>query len=98
MKPKILSTLLLALVSVLAFVARGNQVSSGPIPRSSSVFIEPMDGFGPELQAAFLHDGVPLVIVNDKENADFEISGAIRYDTEPTSGQPINGRTSPHYS
>jgi hypothetical protein len=93
MKPKIHSTLLLALVTVLAFVARGNQVSPGPIPRSSSIFIDPMDGFGPELQAAFLNDGVPLVILNDKENADFEISGVIRDDTEPTPVQPINGRT-----
>jgi hypothetical protein len=94
MKPKIHSTLLLALVIVLAFVARGNQVSPVPIPWSSSVFIDPMGGFGPELQAAFLNDGVPLVIVNDKEKADFEITGGIRDDTEPTSGQPINGRTS----
>jgi hypothetical protein len=93
MKPKIHSILLLALVTLLAFVARGNQVSPSPIPWSSSVFIDPMDGFGPELQAALLNDGVPLVIVNDKENADFEISGGIRDDTEPTSGQPINGRT-----
>jgi hypothetical protein len=52
-----------------------------------------MDGFGPVLQGAFLNDGVPLVIVNDKENADFEISGVIRDDTEPTSVQPINRRT-----
>jgi CubicO group peptidase (beta-lactamase class C family) len=93
MKPMLCTSFLLASVTVFVFVARGNQVSPVPIPWSSSVFIDPMGGFGPELQAAFLNDGVPLVIVSNKDNADFEIVGEIRDDTEPTSGQPINGRT-----
>jgi len=88
MKQTICTSFLLASVTVFAFVARGNQLSPDPIPRSSSIFIDPMDGFGPELQEAFLNDGVPLVIVSNKEDADFEIVGGIRDATE----QPINGR------
>jgi hypothetical protein len=93
MKPTIHITLLFVLVTALAFVARGNQILTDPIPRSSSVFIKPMDGFGPELQQAFLNNGVPLVIVSDKEMADFEIIGGIRHATEPISAQPMNERT-----
>ena len=75
------------LVLVLAFslVAYGHRVSPFPILRNSSVSIDPMDGFGPELQKALLKDGVPLVIVSDKKNADFEIMGVIRDAKEPTS-------------
>jgi len=93
MRPTIQVTVLLALVTAIAFVARGKQILSDPIPRSSSVFIEPMDGFGPELQQAFLNGRVPLVIVSDKQMADFEITGGIRHATEPTSTQPISGGT-----
>lgn len=90
MKPTICTSLLLASVTALTFVARGNQVSPGPIPRGSSAYIETMDGFGPELQEALLNNGVPLVIVSNKDNADFEIIGGIRDVTE----QPMNGLTS----
>jgi hypothetical protein len=89
MEQTICTSFLLASVIVFAFVARGNQLSPDPIPRSSSVFIDPMNGFGSELQEAFLNDGVPLVIVSNKDDADFEIVGEIRDAVE----RPINGRT-----
>jgi hypothetical protein len=78
MKPMLCTSFLLASVTVFSFVARGNQPSPDSIPRSSSVFIDPMDGFGPELQEALLNNGVPLVIASNKDNADFEIIGGIR--------------------
>jgi hypothetical protein len=93
MKPTICVSLLLASVTALAFVAQGKEILNDPIPRSSSVFVEAMDGFGPELQQAFLNDGVPLVIASDKEMADFQIIGGIRDAPEPTSMQPLNGHT-----
>jgi len=62
----------------------GQKIQPGPIARSARIFIDPMDGFGPELQKAFLKDAVPLVIVSDKGSADFEITGEIRNATEPT--------------
>jgi hypothetical protein len=89
MKPAIRTTFLIASVTVFAFVARGKQILPSPIPRSASVFIDPMDGFGPELQEALLNNDVPLVIVSNKDDADFEITGGIRDAKE----RPINGRT-----
>jgi len=45
------------------------------IPRNSKVFIAPIDGFETYLAAAFRNKGVPLVMVTDREQADFEITG-----------------------
>jgi hypothetical protein len=80
---------LVCMVLVSSLVAYGHRIPPFPIVPSSSVFIDPMDGFGPELQKAFLKDGVPLVIVSDKKTADFEISGGIRDATEPTSTESM---------
>src|SRR5262245_30862153 len=45
------------------------------IPRNSRVFIAPMNGFESYLAAALRNKGVPLVMVTDREQADFEITG-----------------------
>ncbi len=45
------------------------------IPRNSRIYIAPMNGFDSYLAAAFRKKGVPLVIVADREQADFEITG-----------------------
>jgi hypothetical protein len=45
------------------------------IPRNSKVYIAPMDGFETYLAAAFRKKEVPLTIVTDREQADFEITG-----------------------
>jgi hypothetical protein len=74
---------------VFAFVAYG-QTSPFPIPPRSRVFIDPVDGFGSELLEAFIHDRVPLVIVSDKRNADFEILGVDRDAKESRLKKPIN--------
>jgi hypothetical protein len=77
--------LLVCWLLVSSLVAYGHRISPYPIPPNSSVFMDPMDGFGPELKKAFLKDGVPLVIVSDKKTADFEIMGGIQDGQEPTS-------------
>jgi hypothetical protein len=46
------------------------------IPRGSKVFIEPMDGFETYLMAAFEKKQTPLLVVADKDKADFVISGS----------------------
>lgn len=46
------------------------------IPAGSRVYIAPMDGFETFLKAALEEKKVPLVVVEDKDKADFEISGA----------------------
>jgi hypothetical protein len=45
------------------------------IPRNSRVYIAPMNGFETYLAAAFRKKEVPLIIVTERDNADFEISG-----------------------
>lgn len=45
------------------------------IPAGSTVFITPMDGFENYLAAAFAKKHVPVVIVGDKDKADFIITG-----------------------
>ena len=46
------------------------------IPTNSTVFIEPMNGFETYLAAALRKKKVPLVVINNKEKADFVITGA----------------------
>jgi hypothetical protein len=58
--------------------AYGQRVSVVPIPRDSNVFIDPMNGFGGQLKAALLKEGVPVDIVSNKSMADFEITGSIQ--------------------
>jgi len=45
------------------------------IPRNAKVYMVPMDGFEQYLAAAFRKKSVPLLIVVDRDLADFEISG-----------------------
>lgn len=45
------------------------------IPANSRIYIAPMDGFESYLAAAFRKKGVPLLLVADREQADFEIVG-----------------------
>lgn len=44
------------------------------IPRNSRIYIAPMDGFETYLAAAFRNKGVPVLIVTDRDEADFEIT------------------------
>jgi len=45
------------------------------IPRNSKVYIAPIDGFEIYLAAAIRKKAVPLVMVTDRDQADFEITG-----------------------
>jgi hypothetical protein len=45
------------------------------IPRNSRVYIAPMDGFEIYLAAALRKKGVPLTMVTNRDQADFEITG-----------------------
>src|SRR5689334_10619513 len=45
-------------------------------PHTANVYIDSMDGFGPFLAAAIQVKAVPLVVVADRRQADFELSGA----------------------
>ena len=45
------------------------------IPANSKVFLAPMGGFEEDLKAAILSKKVPVVLVTDKDQADYEIAG-----------------------
>ncbi len=49
--------------------------STVTIPAGSKIYVQPMDGFGSYIIAAIEKKKVPVVIVVDKDSADFEIAG-----------------------
>jgi hypothetical protein len=49
--------------------------STGSIPAGSKVYVQGMDGFGSYVMAALDKKKVPVVVVSQRENADFEIGG-----------------------
>jgi len=75
-----LRTCKLMLIVVCIFVvfcaSSSAQEAGGAIPPNSKVFISPMDGFETYLKAAIEKKKVPIVVVEDRNQADFEIVGA----------------------
>lgn len=70
------SRLGLLLVLALAPIAISQDAPNKVIPVGSKCFIAPMeDGFHDYLKAALQAKKVPLVVVEDKDSADFVISG-----------------------
>ena len=58
-------------------LALGAQAQTArPIPAGSKVYIAPMDGFETALAKALSSKKVPVTVVTDKSQADFEIKGA----------------------
>ena len=53
------------------------------IPANSKVFLAPMGGFEEDLKAAIQSKKVPVILVTDKDQADYEIAGTS--DTEKAS-------------
>ena len=51
-------------------------VAQEEIPAGSKIFVAPMDGFETYLKAALAKKKVPLTVVDDRDSAEFEISGA----------------------
>jgi hypothetical protein len=49
--------------------------SPGTIPAGSKIYVQQMDGFGSYVIAAITKKKVPVLIVSDREQADFEIGG-----------------------
>jgi hypothetical protein len=48
---------------------------TGAIPPGSKIYIQQMDGFGSYVMAAINKKKVPVLIVADRDKADFEIGG-----------------------
>lgn len=70
-------TLLLLVCTTIAAQAQSKEKEAPKtIPAGSKVYVAPMDGFETFLKAALIKKEVPLVIVEKKEEADFEITGS----------------------
>ena len=68
---------LLALcLTILVQAQTADKQNSTVIPAGSKVYIAPMDGFETFLKAALEKKEVPLIVVEEKDKADFEITGA----------------------
>lgn len=66
---------LLAVTVILAGFPAAGSAQSNVIPAGSKVFLAPMNGFETHLRTALETKKVPLVVVDSREQADFEISG-----------------------
>jgi hypothetical protein len=53
------------------------------IPPNATIYFEPNEGFETYLAAAFHRKGVPMVIVTDKEKADFIMTATIEHGEKP---------------
>ena len=73
---KISVLLLISVCLVLVAVGVAQQATTSSIPKGAKVFIAPMDdNFHEYLKAAIEAKKVPVTIVSDKSQADFEIGG-----------------------
>lgn len=74
---RIAAVVILLMAGAVAALAQ-TQTPTDPtdtrIPRNSKVYIVPGDGFEQYLAAAFRKKSVPLLIVTDRDAADFEIT------------------------
>lgn len=61
-------------------IAQTPQIRSG-----STVYVEPTEGYETYLAAAMVKGHVPLVIVTDKDKADYVVLSSV---TQPTQSQP----------
>jgi hypothetical protein len=59
------------------------------IPAGSKVFIAPMNGFETYFKAALEKKRVPVVVVEDRDKADFEISGSAESQKASTAKKVI---------
>ena len=68
-----LIVLLLSLICLMPAAGADQQPSA--IPAGSKLFIAPMDGFETFMKAALQKKQVPLVVVESRDQADFEMTG-----------------------
>jgi len=80
--------LAIAVICILLAADAKAQQKPAAIPAGSKVFLNSMDGFETWLVAGFAKKKVPLVIVTEQDQGDFEISGTIQI-LEPSQWEKI---------
>jgi hypothetical protein len=71
-----LAPLLALCLTILVQAQTADKQNSTVIPAGSKVYIAPMDGFETFLKVALEKKEVPLIVVEERDKADFEITGA----------------------
>ena len=82
---------LAALSLVLFFCATTKADEPAVIPAGSKVYIAPMDGFETHLKTALEKKKVPLTVVDNKQDAAYEISGVATSQKASTAKKIIFG-------
>jgi hypothetical protein len=77
------------LLSVAAFVCFVALSASKAIPQGAKVFVAPMNGYETYIKAAIQKKKLPLVIVEQRDQADFEISGSAESQKASTAKKVI---------
>jgi len=67
--------ILIAIALVLFLATEAAAQTAAPIPRDAKVFIAPMNGFETYLKDAIAKKKVPVQVVDQRDQADFEIIG-----------------------
>jgi hypothetical protein len=67
-----------------------------PLPVGAKVFVVPMDGFEPYLIAALNKKHVPVVVVADKDKADYTITGAAESQKAAWAKTSVNTQNRPY--
>jgi hypothetical protein len=89
MERKILIGLIVFVLAATSF-SYADDVVNKMIPRGAKVFVAPMpDGFHEYLKAAIEKKKVPVAIVEDKNNAEFEITGQSETEKASTAKKVI---------
>jgi hypothetical protein len=84
---------LVTVVLVLALPLAARQSGSNTLKAGAKVFIAPMeDGFDGYLKAAIQKKQVPLTVVGDKSQAEFEITGHSETHTASTAKKLLLGK------
>ncbi len=87
---KIFKVALLSLMIAASTCAWSQEADSKAIPSGSKVFIASMpNGFETDLKAAIAAKKVPVSVVDDKNKADFEITGTAESDKASTAKKVI---------
>jgi hypothetical protein len=91
MIPRNTARLLAASVGMLLFIGAANGKSGATIPAGSKVYVAPMDGFETYLKAALDKKNVPLTVVENKQDAEYEITGTASTQKAGTAKKIIMG-------
>ncbi|HZS09510.1 MAG TPA: hypothetical protein VFD58_32065 [Blastocatellia bacterium] len=83
------------LVFAFAVLTITASAQDNKIPAGSKVYIEPMGGFESYMAAALQQKNVPLVVVADKDKADFVIKGMAEEKKAGWAKIVFQGNTSP---